>query len=142
MFKMLLAVDGSEYANRAIEAVAKLAREHLDLEATLLCVTPVPGFFDAYTLDAIKIIEEEQRRRQDAVLDQSTQQARAPGIKLGPPERAQGVIGNEIVRIATEHQFDQIAMGTRGMGAMGSMFLGSVAQRVIHLSPVPVLMVK
>lgn len=142
MFKILLAVDGSEHASRAIEAVAKLAHAQLDLEATLICVTPEPGIFDAYSLDAIKILEEEQRRRQDAVLDQSTQQARAQGIKLGPPERAQGVIGNEIVRIANAHQFDQIAMGTRGMGAMGSMFLGSVAQRVLHLSTVPVLMVK
>jgi nucleotide-binding universal stress UspA family protein len=33
-------------------------------------------------------------------------------------------------------------MGTRGMGAIGSMLLGSVAQRVIQQSTVPVLLVK
>ena len=56
--------------------------------------------------------------------------------------RAYGVIANEIVRVAKAHQVDQIAMGTRGMGAIGSVLLGSVAQRVIHQSPVPVLLVK
>jgi nucleotide-binding universal stress UspA family protein len=33
-------------------------------------------------------------------------------------------------------------LGTRGMGALGSFFMGSVAQRVVHLSKVPVLLVK
>lgn len=68
--------------------------------------------------------------------------AKAQGLKLGEPARAYGVIANEIVRIANERQVDQIAMGTRGMGAMGNMILGSVAQRVIHQSAVPVLLTK
>ncbi|WP_114974088.1 universal stress protein [Rhodoferax ferrireducens] len=34
------------------------------------------------------------------------------------------------------------AVGTRGMGAIGNMLLGLVAQRVIHQSPVPVLLAK
>jgi nucleotide-binding universal stress UspA family protein len=52
------------------------------------------------------------------------------------------VIANEIVRTAKDLQVDQIAMGTRGMGAVGNMLLGSVAQRVIHQSPVPVLLAR
>jgi nucleotide-binding universal stress UspA family protein len=56
--------------------------------------------------------------------------------------RTYGVIANEIVRVAKDLQVDQIAMGTRGMGAVGSLLLGSVAQRVIHQSEVPILLVK
>jgi nucleotide-binding universal stress UspA family protein len=68
--------------------------------------------------------------------------ARAAGLQLIAPARAHGLIANEIVRLARDRQVDQIAMGTRGMGAVGAMLLGSVAQRVLHQSPVPVLLVK
>lgn len=142
MLKILIAVDGSEHADRAIEAVAKMVRSSLELEATLLCVTPEPIFYGTYTGATIQKIEEEQKQQQDVILARALSHAKAQGLKVSEPVCASGVIANEIVRIANERQVDQIAMGTHGMGAIGSMFLGSVAQRVIHLSPVPVLLVK
>jgi nucleotide-binding universal stress UspA family protein len=33
-------------------------------------------------------------------------------------------------------------MGTRGLGALGNVLIGSVATKVIHLAHVPVLLVK
>lgn len=142
MLKILIAVDGSEHANRAIEAVGKMARSALDLEAILLSVSPEPIFYGDYTLATIQKIEEDQKKQQTTLLAKAMELARAQGLKLGEPARAYGVIANEIVRIANDRQVDQIAMGTRGMGAIGNMLLGSVAQRVIHQSPVPVLLVK
>lgn len=142
MLKILIAVDGSEHANRAIEAVAKIARSGLDLQASLLCVSPEPPLFGGYTLETISQVEADQKKRQDTLLEQAAAHAGRLGLALGEPLRAQGVIANEIVRAATDSGVDQIAMGTRGMGAVGSLFLGSVAQRVIHQSPVPVLLVK
>jgi nucleotide-binding universal stress UspA family protein len=47
-----------------------------------------------------------------------------------------------ITQYATEKGCDQIIMGTRGMGTVSGMVLGSVATKVIHLSPVPVLLVR
>lgn len=142
MLKILIAVDGSEHANRAIEAVGNMARSSLDLEAILLCVSPEPIFYGDYTAATIQKIEEDQKKQQDALLAKAMEHVRAQGLKVGEPARAYGVIANEIVRTAKERQVDQIAMGTRGMGAMGNMLLGSVAQRVLHQSPVPVLLVK
>ena len=142
MLKILIAVDGSEHANRAIEAVAKMARSALDLQATLVCVSPEPLFYGDYTVGTIEKIEEDQKRQQNNILVHAMALGRAQGLELGDPARAYGVIANEIVRIAKERQVDQIAMGTRGMGAVGNLFLGSVAQRVLHQAPMPVLLVK
>lgn len=142
MLKILIAVDGSEHANRAIEAVGKMVRSGLDAEAILLSVIPEPIFYGGYTAATIQEIEEGQKKEQDAMLAKAMESAKAQGIKLGEPARAYGAIANEIVRTATDRQVDQIAMGTRGMSAFGNMVLGSVAHRVLHQSPVPVLLAK
>ena len=47
-----------------------------------------------------------------------------------------------IVKYAREKGCDQIFMGTRGLGSISGLLLGSVATKVIHLSPVPVLLAK
>lgn len=146
MLKILIAVDGSESANRAIEAVGKMAKSSLELEAILVCVRTgailEPLFSTDYNVITIKKLDTEQEAQQTSVLNNATEFARAQSLKLGEPVRAYGDIANEIVRTANERQVDQIAMGTRGMGALNSLLLGSVAQRVIHHSSVPVLLVK
>ena len=142
MLKILIAVDGSEHANRAIKAVGDMARSSLELEATLLCVSPEPVFYGSYSMATIQKIEEDQKKHQNTILADATERAKAHGLKLSEPARAFGVIANEIIRIANDRQIDQIAMGTRGLGAMGNMLLGSVAQRVLHHASVPVLLVR
>jgi len=47
-----------------------------------------------------------------------------------------------IAAYATETRCDEIIMGTRGMGAVGNLVLGSVARKVVHLAAVPVTLVK
>ena len=53
-----------------------------------------------------------------------------------------GSAATEIIAYAVEHDCDAIVMGTRGMSAIGSLVMGSVAQKVVHLAPVPVTLVK
>jgi len=142
MLKILIAVDGSEPARRAIAAVGKMAKSSLELEATLICVSPEPVFYGDYTASTIRQIEEDQKTHQDIVLTRGAELAKAQGLMLGAPVRVFGVVANEIVRAADDGKFDQIVMGTRGMGAIGSMVLGSVAQRVLHQTSVPLLLVK
>jgi nucleotide-binding universal stress UspA family protein len=107
-----------------------------------LCVSPELIFYGDYSASTIHLVVEEQEKQQTAILVKAMEHAKSQGLKVGEPARAYGVIANEIVRIAKDLQVDQIAMGTRGMGAVGSLILGSVAQQVIHQSEVPILLVK
>ncbi len=142
MLKMLIAVDGSAHADHAIEAVAKLARASVDLEAILVNVRGESVLSGDFTADVIERIETAQRQRQDDLLTRALEHANACGLTVSATKHPAGQAAAEIVRVAVECAADQIVMGTRGMGAMGSLFIGSVAQRVIHLAGVPVLMVK
>lgn len=54
----------------------------------------------------------------------------------------QGPADEEIVKAARKNKCHLIVMGTHGHGLLGRIVLGSVAQRVVSDSPVPVLLVK
>jgi nucleotide-binding universal stress UspA family protein len=47
-----------------------------------------------------------------------------------------------IAEVGRQENCDAIVMGTRGMGAVSGLVLGSVATKVIHLADVPVTLVK
>jgi nucleotide-binding universal stress UspA family protein len=54
-------------------------------------------------------------------------------------------IGNPaevITNFTREHHCDLIVMGTRGMGTIKNLLLGSVASKVIHLAETSLLLVK
>ena len=53
-----------------------------------------------------------------------------------------GPVAETLVRRADELGCTGIVMGTRGMGAVGNLLLGSVATKVVHLTRLPVTLVK
>ena len=146
MLKILIAVDGSEHANRAIETAAKMAQSTVSLEACLISVRTgailEPLFANDYSMITLKKLDSEQEDRQTTVLNNAAQYAKDHGLTLGEPVRAHGNVAQEIVRIAKERQADLIVMGTRGLSALSGILLGSVAQKVLHDSSIPVVMVK
>jgi len=142
MLKFLLAVDGSEHARHAIEAVARLARSSAQLEVLILNVRTDPVFYSEITPETYQALDTVARAEQARVLKQAVDQARAAGLNVVATLDPAGVVVTEILNAATEGQVDQIVLGTRGMGAVGGLFLGSVAQRVVHQASVPVLLVK
>lgn len=142
MLKLLVPVDGSESANRCIDVLLRKVGWYRDgVEVHLLNVQPpivsgnVTMFIKREQLDeyyrdeGLKALAE-ARRKLDA--------AGVPYVHhIGVGEPAE-----TIARYAHEKQCDQIFMGTRGMGRIAGVLLGSVATKVIHLADVPVLLVK
>lgn len=142
MLKILLAVDGSDHARHAIEAVAKLARSSAQLEVIILNVRTDPIFYSEITPETYQELDTIARAEQARVLRQAADQARAVGLNVVATLDPAGGVVTEILNAANEGQVDQIVLGTRGMGAVGGLILGSVAQRVVHQASVPVLLVK
>jgi nucleotide-binding universal stress UspA family protein len=142
MLKILIPVDGSEHARHAIDAVAELAHAGAKLEVTLLNVRNDPIYYGELPPIGMEMVEEAQKKLQDDLLADAERYAKSLELPIASLQRAVGFAPNEIERVAREWRADQIAMGTRGMGAMGSLFLGSVAQRVVHVVTVPVLLVR
>ena len=142
MLKLLVATDGSDNANRAIDHVIKQASRYREpVEVHLLNVQhPVAGvniklFVSHEDLNAY------YRDEGVAALKSAREKLDAAGIKhafhigVGNPAEV-------IVQYAGDKQCEQIVMGSRGMGAVSNLVLGSVATKVIHLANVPVLLVK
>ncbi len=79
--------------------------------------------------------------RARAILDAAAEQLRNAGcdFKL---EQTEGDPAETIANRATELDCESITMGTHGLSSFGILFMGSVAQRVVHYATVPVTLVK
>jgi nucleotide-binding universal stress UspA family protein len=140
--KMLIAVDGSEHARRAIEAAARLAGQMQSVQVVLLNVADAMMFYGELPPFDLEAVERAQRQHQERLLAEAEAQARACGLQDVLTQSAVGLAAEEILRVAEERGVDQIVMGTHGRGVVGSLLLGSVAQRVVHRTKVPVLLVR
>ncbi|HEX6829599.1 MAG TPA: universal stress protein [Burkholderiales bacterium] len=141
MLKVLVPVDGSETSLRALEHLIGTLHWLKDAaEIHLINVQyPLHG-------DVSVFVDKEQIRQfhQDEglkALAAAREKLDAGGvgyvhhIGIGDPAHV-------IAHYAREKAIDQIVMGTRGLGAVAGLLLGSVAAKVIHLADAPVLLVK
>lgn len=130
--RVLVAVDGSEFAERALAHAMRLKQEHgWPLAIHLLNVQRF------LAKEAAEIHLEERGRR-------DTQAARTRLDTASLPYALHIVMGQPaetILRIARELDCEAIYMGTRGMSALEGLLVGSVAYKVVHLSPLPVTLV-
>lgn len=140
MKRILVPVDGSDTSLRGLRLAAQRARES-KAEVHVLHVEP-PMAYEELRVYAVR---PELERVRDAACQRVLKVAAdtMAAEKIPHVEHLQrGEVAQTIARLAADQAIDEIVMGTRGMGALGSMMLGSVAQRVVHLVAVPVTLVK
>ncbi len=142
MLTVLLPVDGSECSDRAVDFVIEKmrAREGV-VELHLLTVhAPIPY---ARAVSAIGADKVEQYYREEGEATLKAPRARLDGAKVAYTHHIMvGDPADVIARFAKEKKVDQIVIGTHGRGRVGSIVMGSVASKVVHLTDVPVLLVK
>jgi nucleotide-binding universal stress UspA family protein len=139
--RVLLAVDGSKHASRAVDYICRLRDARGLLEAELLNVTlPIPPGY-VRSLVNQEMPDSSHSEEGSSALRAASDVLHAAGVKVNP-HIVPGHPAEKIVELAEQHHCTRIVMGTRGLGAITSLVLGSVAYKVIHLSPIPVTLVK
>lgn len=141
MLKILLPIDGSENSGKAVADFIQLLDWYKEKpEIHLLNVQyPLDGNVSLFINPAdIKQYHQEEGLKSLQHARDLLGQARIAcqyHIIVGDPAEM-------IVRFATEKQYDQIVMGPRGKGGIQGLLLGSVTNKVMQLSSIPVLLVK
>ncbi len=140
--RILVPVDGSDSALRAVRYAISLREKFREpLEFDLLNVQRRIASGNVRMF----VSQEEISRFYQEEGASALHDAREALESSKAPCAVHVAVGDEpecIAGYAAEHASDLIVMGTRGMGTIANMLLGSVSARVIHLSPVPVLLVK
>jgi nucleotide-binding universal stress UspA family protein len=140
--RIVLALDGSAGAATALDALIALPLRRTD-EVTVVAypaylLTPRPGGGGI-----ISRLMQGQRAKAQAVVDAgvariaAAHQARVSGLV---PEGLEAV--DAILRAAIDGKADLIVVGSRGLGPLSSVLVGSTARALAIMSPVPVLVVR
>ncbi len=140
MLNILVPVDGSKYSENIARYLIELNKYTNGLEIHLLNVQiqlsgDINMFIDKDQID---------RYRHDEGL-KALQKTRELLDKAGISYTFHIGVGHTaetIVNYAKEKQCTQIVMAMHGLGSISSLLMGSVVTKVIHLSPVPITLVK
>lgn len=140
--RLLIPVDDSPASRRAAEHAARLAQEAAGVEAILLHVRQPPEFYGGIAVLEHELFDRSLRESQQRLLATALEHAQRIGLTHVSIHAAQGSAAEEIVRVAQARGVDQIVMGTHGRSTVGTVLVGSVTYRVVHLAPMPVTLVK
>ena len=127
--KILVAVDGSEIAEKALEYAVQLAKKH-KAKVTLLNVGESKIF---------GLKPEVARKIGESVLSDAA--AKAKGLKLNTRLEF-GNAAETIIEIAEKENYDLIVVGSRGLSSVKRFFLGSVSDDVSHHAKCSVLIAR
>jgi nucleotide-binding universal stress UspA family protein len=134
--RIVLAVDGSEPAQRAVPVAADIASKYGSEVIAVHVLEQQLGLGGPIAYDTT----EEATR----VADDTARLLKDLGVSARPEARAAiaGRAAQEIIDVAASEDAGLIVMGSRGMSDWEGLLVGSVAHKVLHLSSVPVLIVR
>lgn len=140
MKRILVAVDGSDTSLKAARMAADVA---LRFGSKLTLVHVVPRLMlppDVYGLTLAEV-EREHRAYADKLLETAVASLDEPGLDVSTTV-LYGAPAEAIAEEAAATDVGMVVVGSRGYGAVARMFLGSVSDRLVHISTKPVLVVR
>lgn len=141
--KILIPTDGSPVAAKAVKAGLELAKE---IGATVVAYygldpMPAPYYGDGYTVDAraISDIERSARSAGEKVLAKIAQSAKTAGVSFTGLIDKPATPYDGIIAAAKKSKCDVIFMSSHGRRGLAGLVLGSVTNKVLSHSKIPVL---
>lgn len=135
--RILVPTDGSEAAQGAVEHAIDLATTYDAALHTIYVVDTNVGV-DASVAGTLEALEEAGQNAIDDVIDQTE----ATDVRTVEAAIARGAPHQAILDYVDEQDIDIVVMGTHGRTGLDRYLLGSVTEKVIRLSDVPVVTVR
>lgn len=142
--RILVPIDGSTTAERALQEAIKLAGGKAQLRLAYVLEEVYLLDAEAYTYFDYAALQEAVRHTGERVLAQALEKTRQAGAAAetvlleASGERVASVIEDE----ARKWPADLIVIGTHGRSGLNRLLLGSVAEGVVRMASVPVLLVR
>lgn len=142
MKKLLIPVDANSISE-PFKLFLKDLVAGMDYEVTLFYVVPIErnlvhGDMMSFRDDNKAIFEEIAAK----ILSDAEVELKALGIERIQKEHAQGDPTDEILKFSEQGGFHSIAMSSHGMSAAKRFLIGSVTNKVVHHSKIPVIVMK
>ena len=145
MMRVLLATDGSESANNAVQTVQGLALPAGSVIRLVAVLPSTPELFgaawDAYVPGDAEAIERQMIQELGVALDGVKAGLERTGVSV-EEEVLRGRAATRIVEAANAFRADLIVVGSRGMGAWKRLLLGSVSAEIVDHARCPVLVAR
>ncbi|MBI3241238.1 MAG: universal stress protein [Chloroflexi bacterium] len=137
--KLLLPTDGSEHAERTVQYATELAKmSGATIVALYAFNPPVSLRSRGAMMEEFRASLAEEARE---IIAEVGERLKAEGLQV-TALAVEGPAAEAILRATEDEKPDLIVMGSRGNGGLPGLPLGGVAERVVRMSPVPVLVVK
>lgn len=141
--KILVAVDGSENADKAFEEAMDTAKRNDSILEIVFVINVINMETTSFAYSrALPNFLEDERKLGDDELNKKMELAKSEGIKdvkvfsdIAEPK-------HRIVEFAEEEKVDLVIMGATGKGAIQRAFIGSTTSYVVNHAPCNVLVVK
>lgn len=137
--KILIATDGSEYTKNAVDYGIDLAKNTGAKMFTIYVIDTAA--FASIPMDAAwESMYELLKQEGDAAVKYVTDKAKAEGLEV-EGNLIEGHPADEIIKYSEKNSISLIIMGTLGKSGLDRFLLGSVAEKVVRNSKIPVMVV-